>query len=461
MNDELYYSNFSLKAENYYFLYIGELKTICLCEFLQKGLERKLKKKVGFISIIQDICGSYHHNDLVVLNPAAQQMSLETDGAPIVAWRMPMRDFSLQVSQNAVVHDLVKSILKRQSELFAVMFENKPELTLPHVKLLGPDPNLVARCNDKSWQYDTFYGLVPTVDYKICCGCDELQDVTRKMRNACNEGIFVSHTYSAGGSHSMITQDQEQVEMRFNDPYARYLVSPFIPHCYDPTVLGVVANSRDVYIAGVADQRIEQGTGFRGSTFPSVLPENIQAELRQHTRTVGRKLGEIGFRGIFGCDYIVDSCDNVYFIEVNPRKQGTTMEFTCMLEQLFPRNAHSLMDLEYFAVTEGRFPSDTPWPDFGSTKTRNVVHWGTYNYKVNSTVRTYDFLQQATSERQLFKQCALHGKGGHLILEHVGRNVVVKPGTFLARVISVDKNHDVMLQRLEQGIHDIETTFSD
>lgn len=460
MTDAVLYSNLRLDPDTFYFLYVGELKTHCLNLFLQRSLTRERKQKVGHVSIVQDVCESYQHENILVLNPEARRFSLETDDSPRVASRMSMRDFALHVSASRAVQELTRTLLKRQPELPVWMFENKVELVLPGANLLGADAHLVARCNDKSWQYDTFSGLVPTLDCNICCGCEELWQRSSRMRERCCEGIFVTHTYSAGGSHSMITHDQEQLAARFNDPHARYLVSPYIPHAHDPTVLGLVANARDVYIAGVADQRIEKGTGFRGSTFPSVLPEHLQAELRRHTRRVGRKLGELGFRGVFGCDYIVDHGENIYFIEVNPRKQGTTMEFTCMLEQLFPNGALSFIELEYHAVSKGRFPVDTPWPDFGAARPRNRIHWGTYNYKVDTSVKTHATLPQAMPERELFRRCALHGEGGHLILEHVGADTVVKPGTFLARVVAVDSSRQGMRARLEQGIREIEDSFS-
>ena len=248
---------------------------------------------------------------------------------------------------------------------------------------------------------------------------------------------------------------------RFIDPYATYLASPYIPHKYDPTVLGIVANTKDVYIAGVADMRIEDLKSFRGSTFPSVLPERVQAELREHTRVVGRKLAEFGFRGIFGCDFVVDDCENVYFIEVNPRKQGTTMEFACMLEQFAPLDSRNFMELEHYAVTHGKFPENTAWPDFGNAvRKRTQVHWGTYNYKVEQTALTHAPLPQAMQEVELFRRCHNHGIGGHLILEHVGNDTVVKPGTFLARAVAVDTDHEGMMRRLEQAVREIRDTFT-
>jgi hypothetical protein len=448
-----------------YFMYIGELKTHCLNDFLRGAHARRFGvplEKVRHVSIVQDVLEVNDHENIMVINTEAEKLRHETDGRR-VARRVPMNLFSAQVSQSQDVRRLIQKILSWQDKLPIWMFENKAELSLrdiPGVELFGPDPSLVYQCNDKAWQYDTFYGMVPTVDYKTCCGCDELLLLTERMRDSCTQGVFVTYTYSAGGSHSRVTQTQEEVSTFFNNPYATYLASPYIPHVLDPTVLGIVANHRDVYIAGVADMRIEDRKAFRGSTYPSRLPENIQAELREHTRTVGRKLGTLGFRGIFGCDFVVDDSGDIYFIEVNPRKQGTTMEFVCMLEQLFPPGAPNFMELEHHAVTHGVFPQNTPWPDFGDAVCkRDRLHWGTYNYKLDQRVLTTKRLPQAMPEVELFRRCHRRGQGGHLILEHVGADTVVKPGTFLARVVAVDATRQGMLERLEQGIQEIRESF--
>ena len=72
----------------------------------------------------------------------------------------------------------------------------------------------------------------------------------------------------------------DDIKNKFSAPDEPYLISRFIPHTYDPTVLAVVADEDDVYIAGVADQRIEKGTRFTGSFFPSVLDETIGRAIR-------------------------------------------------------------------------------------------------------------------------------------------------------------------------------------
>jgi hypothetical protein len=92
----------------------------------------------------------------------------------------------------------------------------------------------------------------------------------------------------------------------------QYLVSRYMPHEDDPTVLGVVANEKDVYIAGVADQRIEHGNRFTGSTYPSKLPPDIITTLGELTRKAGKWLAANGYRGIFGCDYIVNATKKIF-----------------------------------------------------------------------------------------------------------------------------------------------------
>ena len=132
---------------------------------------------------------------------------------------------------------------------------------------------------------------------------------------------------------------------RFEDKRQNYLISRYLPHDYDPTVLGVVANENDIYIAGVADQFIEHDTQFVGSVFPTALEENMIIQIEQHTRPVGQWLAREGFRGIFGCDYLVDPEGGVFFIEVNARKQGTAMEFCCTLENTLPKGSAMLPEL--------------------------------------------------------------------------------------------------------------------
>ena len=468
ISDEVLFSNFTYNPDCYYFIYIGDLKAYGLNDFIQETLKRRIyNKEVRFIAIIPDICIQYNYANLFVINPEARQDFViekagEVDLKPFKkSCRIKYDTFISAVSNSSTIRQLIDKILEKQNQLYISLYESVEELSLDEIEgvtILGPDKLIAKKFNNKLIQYEMLDGRVPLVDYRICKNLEDLLHTTGQLREQWKDGIFISEPYSAAGSNSAITQSQEQVASMFTDPDGFFLISRYIPHQYDPTVLAVVANENDVYIAGIADQIIVGGNRFVGSNFPTILPEFSQEKLRHHTIEVGKFLGQNGYRGIFGCDYLIDKEDNVFFLEINARKQGTTLEFCHTLEQSLPEGSPSLMELEYFAVTEDRFPKNTIEL---KNNCRNL-HWGTYNYKIETQKRTTGYIPQNVYERETFKKVA----NGDLlkdfaILEHVGTNFYVMPGTFLARVVSVAKNRDDVNEGLCQGVGFIKQTIEE
>ena len=334
---EIFFSDCKLEKDTEYFLYIGELKNYWLNSFLSESLSKILRRKVGFIAVVPDVLQHYAYENLIVLNPEAEQFYREHHCK--ICCRISGRDFMSAVSENPVVLELVETLKKRQQRLYVHMFESLPEMTLdkiPGVTVLGPDSAAAHRMNNKIFQYVELSKILPMPEHLVCDGLGELIDDAGKRLQAWPDGIFVTEEYSAAGVKSIVATLTDQIVEKFVDKDRRYLISRYIPHLYDPTVLAAVANENDVYVAGVADQRIEQGNRFTGSTYPTVLSEKIVERLVDFTKKAGRWLGSQGYRGIFGCDYIVDENDDIRFLEINARKQGTTMEFCCTLEQSLP-----------------------------------------------------------------------------------------------------------------------------
>lgn len=460
--EDVSFTNVRLDPKAFYFVYVGELKAFGLNVFYSRAFEKDQGPRVGAICIVPDVLDRYAYENVVVINPEAAQLARRQGRR--AALRIPASRFAVHVSNSPYVRELVDKLVERQGELPVWMFESKPELTLletPGVRLIGPSTTLSYRLNDKTWQYETFHSKIPVVDFRVCIGVDGLLNYTESIRPKCPDGVFVSYDYSAGGTESMITRSQEEVAKRFTEPFGRYLVTHYTKHEHDPTVLACVANEDEVYVAGVADQRIQNGHKFRGSTYPSVLPSDVQAQLIDYTRTVGRTLAKFGYRGVYGCDYIVDGNGEILFIELNPRKQGTTMEFCCTLDQILPHGSPSLMELEYYAVTRGAFPENTVEPDRSLQLVQtSPIHWGTYNHKVErADESTSVSMPQDMHELWLFRRVADGRPGGFLYLEHVGENILVKPGAFLARVVSVDSTRRGMLEQLSRGERNLKQTI--
>ena len=454
---EIYFSNYQLEKNTHYFLYIGSIKNYGLNIFLKEALSKIYNREFDFISIVQDVFAHYPYPNVMVVNPLVEEFSRSLGRK--VSCRVPTRIFLSSVSNNRRVQGLVQMLLDRQKKLYIYMYESLPEMNfdqLPGVSIIGPDSKISERLNSKIFQYKACKRFLPMVDYRICDGLDELLKTTNKLWPKWTEGIFVSEEYSAGGLKSIVAHNPDDILKKFEDKRQNYLISRYIPHDSDPTVLGVVANENDIYIAGIADQFIEHDTRFVGSVFPTVLEKTLATQLEQYTRKVGQWLAMEGFRGIFGCDYLVDAQGRIFFIEVNARKQGTAMEFCCTLENMLPKGSAMLPELEYYAVFQGRFPEHTLEMQ---NKVKNI-HWGTHNFKIRGMVNTGSTISCHASERKVFRQLTENRvKQDVLIFDHLGSGLVVAEKSFLARIVALGKNRSSVLKGLEQGKKNIESTI--
>lgn len=449
MTDDVFYRRISLKDDTDYFLYVGEIKAYYLNEFLREALQKIHKKNIDFIAIVPDVLERYPEGNLLVINPEASRLTRETGVR--VSCRLPGRTFASIVSHHPAVIELVEILARSQERVWISMFHALAEMTLdrlPGVEILAPDSRVADRWNNKLYMYKTLQEHLPLPEFNLCGSRDELLEKTRHLWDTWRDGIFLSLEYSAAGIFSFIARDEAELIEKLGDWPPPYLISRFVPHTHDPTVLAVVANERDVYIGGIADQRMEQLNKFRGSTAPSVLPMEIQETLKKLTRKVGRLMGASGYRGIFGCDYIVRENGEVLFVEVNARKQGTTMEMCCHLELSLDEDAPSLAELEYLALTQGAFPPDLREME-GNPR---GIHWGTYNFKVEEDVYVHADLPWPEHERRIFREVARNGTGAaHIVVEHIGKEFLLKAGAFLGRVIAVADSREGVFDGLKKG----------
>ncbi len=453
---EILFSSVSIDPSKAYFLYVGEIKAYWLNSLMKRPLERLYQREVDFISIVPDVLTKHVRDNVVVINTSSADLFRQT-GVPHNV-RLSGADFATQVSGSTFVYNLVQELLTRQENLFVNMFESMENLSLvdgENVRLIGPDPGLASSLNNKLIQYDLVKKLgIPVPEGG---GHENLDSAVAAAGMMLEKGhsVFVSKEYSAAGSNSIIARGKKDILERFSETDGKFLVTRFIEHEYDPTVLGVVASKDQVFIASVADQNIS-GTRFRGSTFPTVLDEDTARKVREMTRDIGRQLGSMGYRGVFGCDYIVDYDGEVFFIEINARKQGTTLETSLTMKHHLPNQAY-FPELEFMAVTEGRLPEGIVEMDL----TPRGLCWGTYNIKVEHDVEIHSCLESECTQFQLFER-AYEGDrevNKYIIEDHVGNSVRQKAGGFLARIIAAADNCEDVDSALKEGAQKVRSTY--
>jgi predicted ATP-grasp superfamily ATP-dependent carboligase len=442
-----------LDAERSWFLYIGEIKAAGLNRFLVDPISLRYGKPAECIHIVPDVLAFYPDDIFLVVGPGSDQAgpdSPERTNSRISAGR-----FAAMVSADEVVKDLVQKILDVQGELLINVFEVSSELSFAaddRVKIIGPDPQVAVSMNNKLHQYEMAARLnIPVPEGSVCAGLSEALSYAEGIFSR-GRKAFVSRAYSAGGSNSLIVSTIEEIKSRFEGALDGLLVTEFVEHQYDPTVLGIVAGENDVYIASVADQDIH-GTRFMGSTFPTVLGQETVSILKEITWIVGSHMGSRGYRGVFGCDFIVDDQGKAYFIEVNARKQGTTMETTLAMIHNLPGRP-TFPELEMMAVLEGRLPDGLE-----EMSSRNgPLCWGTYNYKALDDCMVRDYVPLSMDEENLFRE-AMAGRGGHVVLDHVGPQTHITAGGFVARIVATGPTPDDVRKGLKAGVRQVHTSI--
>ena len=445
-------TEFRLDPERSWFLYVGEVKAVGLNRPLVAPLTRRYGKPASCIHVVPDVLAHYPEDLCLVVTP--ESAPGPDDGGKGVREnrRIPGPRFAAMVSADGRVRDLVERILDLQGELLVNVFESRQELDLgwrPGVRIIGPDPAVAHRLNNKLYQYSMAGDLgLPVPEGRVCSG---LEEAVRQARGFLKDGgrAFISGPYSAAGSHSVIVSSEEEILRRFGSVEEGLLVTRYLDPTHDPTVLGIVASEEEVYIASVADQEIH-GTRFVGSTFPTVLDEGKVARLREMTRAVGRRMGQEGYRGAFGCDYIVDMAGEVLFVEVNARKQGTTMETTLTMLHSLPGHP-SFPEMELTAVLEGRLPPGVREMD----SRKSPLCGGTFNCKAEKDRLVRGYVSPAGGEEELFQRTVSGGKG-HVVLDHVGPGTRMAAGGFLARVVAAGRNLEEVKGELRSGIARVE-----
>ena len=445
--DPLLYNSIKIEPDKAYFIYIGDIKNYGLNGFLIPNLERIYGRPVDCIALVPDVLASHNSPNLAVLNEESYRYYLNK--GTLVNCRPSADQFAQLISASLLAQELLERILRGQDFVYIHMFESRPEMTLAdgeRIKLLGPDPTLAYEFNNKINQFKMACDLNIPVPEGVSCSClEEALEAAEKFFR-CGDEAFMSEPYSAAGSNSSFVCNREEILKRFCLTDQPYLVTRRIQHTHDPTVLAVVANEDEVYVASVADQRMEQNR-FRGSTFPTVLAKDVVEQIKEYTRMVGRYMGARGYKGMFGCDFLVDQDGKPHFLEVNARKQGTTLESTLTMLHRLPGHP-SLLEIEFSAITQGRFPNGIIEMD----SSQSDLCWGTYNVKSEQDIYVVSNLPKLQSEQDIFRLVSLEKglEATATVEDHLGLGVYQRTGGFVGRCVSVGKTLPSMFRLLRK-----------
>lgn len=290
----------------------------------------------------------YDTGNYVILNKKSYKLSKDL-GKPVV-YLPDYEDVNVEFTQNKTIQSIASKLLKKQKTVYVYPFTTS-FLDLPPdiFTVLGPDSKLAKKYDDKVNQVRLFEQLdLPRNNARVYKSEEAL---------LANEAevipCYLSAAYTSGGNESGLIYDSEMLHeflarLRPVNKRSHFLVADiFEDLVLAPNVNALVTEQGNTYILVIADQ-ILQGNRYLGNLYPSIAEVKHLKQIQDTTKILGEHLAKEGYKGLFGCDFLINRKGNLVAVDLNPRHQGG---YACNGLALQQKNI-SLTDIE-LATYEG------------------------------------------------------------------------------------------------------------
>ena len=191
------------------------------------------------------------------------------------------------------------------------------------VKLIGTDCQAIDRAENR----DTFEKILEELNIPQPKG----QAVTNiedgvKVASMVGYPVLVRPSFVLGGRAMQLVSNEEQLRQYLRTAVEIDEDKPVLVDHYirgKEVEVDAICDGHDVFVAGIME--LVERTGVHSGDSISVYPSfSISDKVKGKILTYSKKLGlGIGIVGLFNIQFIVDSNDDVYIIEVNPRSSRT------------------------------------------------------------------------------------------------------------------------------------------
>ena len=191
------------------------------------------------------------------------------------------------------------------------------------VKLIGTDCQAIDRAENR----DTFEKILEELNIPQPKG-QAVTNIEDGVRVASEVGypVLVRPSFVLGGRAMQLVSNETQLRHYLRTAVEIDEDKPVLVDHYirgKEVEVDAICDGRDVFVAGIME--LVERTGVHSGDSISVYPTfSISDKVKGKILTYSKKLGlGIGIVGLFNIQFIVDSNDDVYIIEVNPRSSRT------------------------------------------------------------------------------------------------------------------------------------------
>lgn len=311
------------------------------------ALEKKFGKKFKPIYIQNCKQNKYFKKENYLIVNKTIVGEREKLGEENIIYLEDYEDLNKEFSESRGIKRLVQRLIKKQDRVFILLFTSSfLNLDDSKVQVLGPKPQIATKFDNKIEHIKLFNRLnLPRNEVRIY---PSLKQLTSHEKYP----YYISAAYTSGGHESGPIHTKEDLDdfkkkLRGVNKSNLFLAAKLIEQVkLSPNVNAIVYGKGKTEIICLSDQ-VLNGNVYLGNIYPSKMDSASRTAIVNVTKKVGNYLSKIGYRGIFGLDFIIDSKNRLYTVDLNPRRQGG---YLCNV--LMSKKAN-LIELELEVATGG------------------------------------------------------------------------------------------------------------
>lgn len=187
-------------------------------------------------------------------------------------------------------------------------------------------------------------------------------ELNNKLTKA--EAYIVQKNNSSGGFGTFFVSENNGMLDYVNKFYNElFIISPYIQHSFSVNINALVYEE-EISLFPPSIQIVEKSKNrllYHGADYKAAqkLPIEIRKKLRDYSYIILQHIQLLGYRGIIGIDFIVES-NNVYFQEINPRYQASSFLIDLAL---YKQDLPSLTEMNISAFVTNK-TKEKDWFDF-------------------------------------------------------------------------------------------------
>ncbi|MFW6026222.1 MAG: ATP-grasp domain-containing protein [Candidatus Woesearchaeota archaeon] len=269
----------------------------------------------------------------------------------------PIRE---EYSQNSL--EYIKEILSEfgKAYFFPYMMTESiktlDDIINDNLKIIGPELNVVNHLKDKTKMYEEMKGRgIQTIEGEVLNNPKQAKEYFAHKIKDWQDGAFVSAEGGASGVGCLHAKKPSDIINRFQEEYTdgRLIVQRWMNNIDSAPNVLVYVDNKDAHILTISDQIIKNGTDYYGNKYPSKVDGSLKDKVIEECKKVGEIMGEYGYRGVGGIDGIIVDND-FYFVEINPRKNHSTVLNSTILDKVRPNDIPPLSYLEAELMETGK-----------------------------------------------------------------------------------------------------------